>query len=258
MATRTLDTRRERMVTIMVIPLMSCSARLPIYVLFAAALFAGHRGLIVWSLYLLGIVLAIGAAKVFSTLLFRGESAHFVMELPPYRLPTVRGIALHAWERSWEFIKRAGGIIFAASILLWGLANLPPGVEYAGRDSILGTVGAYIAPLLAPAGFGEWKAAVALIAGVGAKEAVISTLGVLYGVGEEGLVSVIRENFTPLSAFAFMVMTLIYIPCAATIAVIRRETGSWPWTLFAVGYTLVLGWLLATLAYRGGLLLGLG
>jgi ferrous iron transport protein B len=246
------------MVTIMVIPLMSCSARLPIYVLFAAALFAGHRGLIVWSLYLLGIILAIGAAKVFSTVLFRGESAHFVMELPPYRLPTFRGVMLHAWERSWEFIKRAGGIIFAASVLLWGLANLPPGVPYAARDSVLGKVGAAIAPVLAPAGFGQWKAAVALIAGIGAKEAVISTLGVLYGVGEEGLVSVIRENFTPLSAFAFMVMTLIYIPCAATIAVIRRETGSWGWTLFAVGYTLALGWVVATLVYQGGLLLGLG
>jgi ferrous iron transport protein B len=256
MATRTLDTRRERMITIMIIPLMSCSARLPVYILFAGALFASRAGLVVWSFYLWGIVLAVAAAKIFSAWVFRGESAHFVMELPPYRVPTFRGVFLHAWDRSWEFVKRAGGIIFAATTLLWGLANLPPGVAYASRDSFLGKVGTAIAPALAPAGFGEWKPAVALIAGIGAKEAVISTLGVLYGAAAGGLTDVLRSTFTPLSAYAFMLMTLIYIPCAATIAVIRRETRSWRWTLFAVGYTLTLGWLVATLLYQGGRLLG--
>jgi ferrous iron transport protein B len=256
MATRTLDTRRERMITIMLVPLMSCSARLPIYVLFAGAFFASHAGLVVWSFYLWGILLAVAAGKIFGTLVFRGESAHFVMELPPYRAPTFRGVFLHAWDRSWEFLKRAGGIIFAASAVLWGLANLPPGVAYASRDSFLGKAGSAIAPALAPAGFGAWKPAVALIAGIGAKEAVVSTLGVLYGAAAEGLTEVIRATFTPLSAYAFMLMTLIYIPCAATIAVIRRETGSWRWTLFAVGYTLILGWLVATLFYQGGRLLG--
>lgn len=258
MATRTLETRRERMITIMVIPLMSCSARLPIYVLFAAAFFAGRRGLVVWSLYVLGIVLAVAAAKIFSKVLFPGESAHFVMELPPYRVPTARGALLHAWERSREFVTRAGGIILAASVLLWGLANLPPGVAYASRDSVLGQAGALIAPAFRPAGFGDWEPAVALVAGVMAKEAVVSTLGVLYGAGREGLSNVLRATFTPLSAYAFMVMSLIYIPCAATIAVIRRETGSWRWTLFAAAYTIVLGWLMATLVYQGGRLLGLG
>ena len=258
MATRTLETRRERMITIMVIPLMSCSARLPIYVLFAGAFFSGRRGPVVWSLYVLGIVLAVVAAKVFSKVLFPGESAHFVMELPPYRIPTLRGALLHAWERSREFVARAGAIIFAASVLLWGLAHLPPGVAYASRDSILGQAGALIAPAFRPAGFGEWEPAVALVAGIIAKEAVVSTLGVLYGAGEEGLTTVLRATFTPLSAYAFMVMSLIYIPCAATIAVIRRETGSWRWTLFAVAYTIILGWLMATLVYQGGSLLGLG
>jgi len=258
MATRTLETRRERMTTIMVIPLMSCSARLPIYVLFAGAFFAGRRGLVVWSLYFLGIALAVTAAKLFGKILFPGESAHFVMELPPYRAPTFRGALLHAWERTREFVKRAGGIIFAASILIWGLANLPPGVAYAGRDSVLGTAGVAVAPALRPAGFGEWEPAVALVAGVAAKEAVVSTLGVLYGAGEKGLTAVLRTTFTPLSAYAFMVMSLIYIPCVATIAVIRRETGSWRWTLFAAGYTIILGWLTATLVYQGGRLLGLG
>lgn len=257
MATRTLETRRERMITVMVIPLMSCSARLPIYVLFAGAFFASRRGLVVWSLYLLGIVLAVIAAKLFSKILFPGESAHFVMELPPYRAPTVRGALLHAWERSREFVIRAGGIIFAASILIWGLSNLPPGVAYASRDSILGTAGAAVAPAFRPAGFGEWEPTVALVVGVVAKEAVVSTLGVLYGAGEEGLTAVLRNTFTPLSAYAFMVMSLIYIPCVATIAVIRRETGSWRWALFAAGYTIILGWLTATLVYQGGRLIGL-
>jgi ferrous iron transport protein B len=257
MATRTLETRRERMITIMVVPLMSCSARLPIYVLFVGAFFARYRGLVIWSLYSLGIVLAIGAAKIFSKTLFPGETAHFVMELPPYRMPTLRGALLHAWERTREFIKRAGGIILAAAILLWGLSNLPPGVAYASRDSVLGKLGAAIAPAFRPAGFGEWQPTVALIAGVMAKEAVVSTLGVLYAAGEEGLTNVLRTTFTPLSAYAFMVMSLIYIPCAATVAVIRRETRSWRWTLFAAGYTIILGWLVATLFYQGGRLLGL-
>ncbi len=257
MATRTLETRRERMITLMVVPLMSCSARLPVYALFGGAFFARDRGLVIWSLYVLGIALAVGAAKIFSITLFPGESAHFVMELPPYRMPTLRGALLHAWERTREFIKRAGGIILAASVLLWGLANLPPGVAYASRDSVLGKLGAAIAPALRPAGFGEWQPAVALVAGVMAKEAVVSTLGVLYAAGEKGLTNVLRTAFTPLSAYAFMVMSLIYIPCAATIAVIRRETGSWRWTLFAAGYTIILGWLMATLVYQGGRLLGL-
>ncbi len=258
MATRTLETRRERMITIMVIPLMSCSARLPIYVLFAGAFFAGRQGLVVWSLYTLGIVLALAAAKLFSKVLFPGESAHFVMELPPYRVPTLRGALLHAWERTREFVKRAGGIILAASILLWGLANLPPGVPYASAESLLGRLGATIAPALRPAGFGAWGPAVALVAGIMAKEAVVSTLGVLYGAGREGLATALRTVFTPLSAYAFMVMSLIYIPCVATVAVIRRETGSWRWTLFAAGYTIALGWVTATLVYQVGRLLGLG
>jgi ferrous iron transport protein B len=258
MATRTLESRRDRMITILVNPLMSCSARLPVYVLFVGVFFAAHQGLVIWSLYLLGVFLAIVMAKLFGRFLFPGETAHFVMELPPYRLPTLRGITTHMWERGWLFLKRAGGIIFAIVVLLWGLSNLPPGVEYAGKDSLVGIIGSAVAPVLAPAGFGEWEAAVALIFGFLAKEVVVGTMGVLYGTGEEGLAAVLGNTFTPLSAYAFMVMTLIYIPCMATIAVIKRETNSWRWTGFAVGYSLVLGWVAAVIVYQVGRLFGLG
>lgn len=258
LATRTLEARRDRMITILVNPLMSCSARLPVYVLFAGAFFTAHQGLVVWSLYLLGIVLAVVMAKAFGSTLFRGQTAHFVMELPPYRLPTVRGTVIHMWERGRLFVKRAGGVIFGIVIVLWGLSNLPPGVEYAGEGSFVGYIGKAVAPVFAPAGFGEWQSAVALIFGFLAKEVVVGTFGVLYGVGEEGLKTVVQQHFTPLSAYAFMVMTLIYTPCLATVAVIKRETGSWGWTLFAVAYSLILGWMMAVAVYQIGSLLGLG
>ena len=258
LATRTLEARRDRMITILVNPLMSCSARLPVYVLFAGAFFTAHQGFAVWSLYLLGIVLAVVMAKVFGSTLFRGQTAHFVMELPPYRLPTVRGTVIHMWERGRLFLKRAGGIIFGIVIVLWGLSNLPPGVEYAGENSFVGYIGRAVAPIFGPAGFGEWQSAVALIFGFLAKEVVVGTFGVLYGAGEEGLKTVVQQHFTPLSAYAFMVMTLIYTPCMATVAIIKRETGSWGWTLFAVAYSLILGWTMAVVVYQVGLLLGLG
>jgi ferrous iron transport protein B len=257
MATRTLEARRDRMITILINPLMSCSARLPVYVLFAGALFTAHQGLVVWSLYLLGIVLAVIMAKLLGSTLFRGETAHFVMELPPYRLPTLRGTVIHMWERGRLFLKRAGGVIFGIVIVLWGLSSLPPGVEYAGENSLVGYLGKIVAPIFVPAGFGEWQSAVALVFGFIAKEVVVGTFGVLYGVGEGGLTTVIGQHFTPLSAYAFMVMTLIYTPCMATVAVIKRETGSWGWTLFAVGYSLALGWIIAVAVYQIGLLLGL-
>jgi ferrous iron transport protein B len=257
MATRTLEARRDRMITILVNPLMSCSARLPVYVLFAGAFFTAHQGFVIWSLYFLGIFLAIIIAKLFGSTLFRGETAHFVMELPPYRMPTARGTLIHMWERGRLFLRRAGGVIFGIVVVLWGLSNLPPGVEYAGEKSFIGYLGKAVAPVFGPAGFGEWQSAVALIFGFLAKEVVIGTLGVLYGVGEEGLKTAVQQHFTPLSAYAFMVMTLIYTPCMATVAVIKRETGSWGWTFFAIAYSLILGWLTAVIVYQGGSLLGL-
>lgn len=258
MATRTLENKEDRLVTILVNPLMSCAARLPVYVLFAGAFFAAHQGLVVFSIYLLGIVLAVIVAKIFKKFLFKGKTAPFVMELPPYRVPTLKGLLIHMWERGSLFVRKAGTIILGVVVLVWILSSLPAGVEYASAESYIGRLGSAVAPILKPAGFGTWEAASALIFGILAKETVVGTLGVVYGAEGDALFEAIRQHFTPLSAYAFMVMTLIYIPCVATIAAIRRETNSWKWTFFAIGYTLVLGWLMAVLVYQGGRILGLG
>jgi ferrous iron transport protein B len=251
MATRTLESQKDRILTILVNPLMSCSARLPIYVLFAGAFFPRNQGLVIFSLYLLGIILAVLVARVFKGIFFKGEAAPLIMELPPYRLPTVKGVLVHMWERSSLFLRKAGTIIFLGVVLIWFLASLPFGVQYASQQSVIGTLGAVFAPLLKPAGFGFWQAGVALSFGILAKEVVVGTLGTLYGVEEMGLTGVIQTQFTPLSAYAFMVMALVYIPCIAAIATIKRET-NWRWTGLAVGYSLVLGWGLAVLIYQIG------
>ncbi|MDI3519124.1 MAG: ferrous iron transport protein [Caldanaerobacter sp.] len=258
MATRTLENKEDRLVTILVNPLMSCAARLPVYVLFAGAFFAENQGLVVFSIYLLGIVLAVIMAKIFKKFLFKGKTAPFVMELPPYRVPTLKGLLIHMWERGSLFVRKAGTIILGVVVLVWILSSLPAGVEYASAESYIGRLGSAVAPILKPAGFGTWEAASALIFGILAKETVVGTLGVVYGAEGDALFEAIRQHFTPLSAYAFMIMTLIYIPCVATIAAIRRETNSWKWTFFAIGYTLVLGWLMAVLVYQGGRILGLG
>ncbi len=258
MATRTLENPKDRIITILVNPLMSCSARLPIYVLFAGALFSAHQGTVIFSLYLLGVVLAIALARLFKTLFFKGEPSPLVMELPPYRMPTWKSVLFNTWHRSMIFVKKAGTIIFGTVVLIWFLASFPLGVEYASQHSIVGRLGTLLAPIFKPAGFGFWQAAVALFFGILAKEVVVGTLGTLYGTEEEKLGAMVAQHFSPLTAYAFMVMSLVYIPCIATIGVIKRETNSWKWTGFAVGYSLFLGWLLAVLIYQGGRLLGLG
>jgi ferrous iron transport protein B len=257
MATRTLESKEDRLVTILVNPLMSCAARLPVYVLFAGAFFARNQGFVVFSIYLLGIVLAIIMAKIFKKFLFKGKTSPFIMELPPYRIPTAKGLFIHMWERGSLFVRKAGTIILGVVILVWILSSLPAGVEYASAESYIGRLGSAVSPILKPAGFGTWEAASALIFGILAKETVVGTLGVVYGAEGDALIQAIRQHFTPLSAYAFMVMTLIYIPCVAAIAAIRRETNSWKWTFFAIGYTLILGWLMAVLVYQGGRMLGL-
>jgi ferrous iron transport protein B len=252
MATRTLESNKDRILTILVNPLMSCSARLPIYILFAGAFFSHHQGLVIFSLYLLGIALAVMVARIFKGIFFKGEAAPLIMELPPYRLPTLKGVIVHMWQRSSLFLRKAGTIIVVGVVIIWVLASLPFGVEYASQESVIGMVGSVFAPLLKPAGFGFWQAGVALLFGILAKEVVVGTLGTLYRVEGSGLIGVIQNQFTPLSAYAFMVMSLIYIPCIAAIATIKRET-NWRWTLLAVGYSLVLGWILAVAIYQIGI-----
>jgi ferrous iron transport protein B len=249
MSCRTIENPKDRLTTILVTPLMSCGGRLPIYALFAAAFFTAYQGLVVFSMYAIGVILAILLAWLFRKRMLAGESGHFVMELPPYRLPTITGVLAHTWERGWAFLSRAGTIIFGAVLLIWLLDYLNT-LEHIGRA---------IAPVFAPAGFGQWPAAVALIFGVLAKEAVVGTFGTLFAgadtAGGFAQVMASQLGWTPLIAFAFMAMVLIYIPCVATLGIIKRETGSWKWTLFTVGYTLVLGWAAATLIYQIGSLI---
>ncbi len=258
MATRTLENKNDRLITILINPFMSCAARLPVYILFAGALFPNNAGLVVFSLYMLGIVIAIIMAKIFKKFLFPGEPSPFVMELPPYRIPTLKGILIHMWERGSSFIKKAGTIIFAVVVLVWVLSNFPWGVEYASKDSFVGMLGSILAPIFAPLGFGNWEAAASLVFGLLAKEVIVGTLGVIYSVGEASLSQTISQLWSPLSAYSFMVLTLLYVPCVAVIGAIKRETNSWKWTGFAVAYSLVIGWLAAFIVYQGGMLLGLG
>lgn len=256
MATRTLESEKDRILTIMLVPFMSCSARLPVYALFAAAFFSAYQGWVIFSLYLLGIVVAIITAFILKKTLFKGLSSSFVMELPPYRRPTVKGSLIHMWERGSLFIKKAGTIIFAASIVIWILSSLPVGVDYASQSSVIGSIGTVISPVFAPLGFGDWQSSVALIFGLLAKEVVVGTFGTLYGVDDAGLATTLHGTFTPLAAYSFLVFVLLYIPCLATFGAIKRETNSWKWPLFTAGYTMIVAWLVSFLIYNGGMLLG--
>lgn len=258
MATRTLDSKRDRIISILINPLMSCSARLPVYVVFAGALFSSHASTVVFSLYLMGIVMAVIMAGIFNKILFKGERSHFVMELPPYRFPTLKGVIIHMWEKVGAFLKKAGTIIFSVVVLIWVLANLPLGVEYASAESLIGQFGQLVAPIFAPLGFGSWQAASSLVFGILAKEVVVGTLGVVYAAGEGGLRAALTTNFSPLAAYSFLTMVLIYTPCIATLGAIKSETQSWKWPLITASYLFVLAWIVSFVIYQGGLLLGIG
>ncbi len=252
MACRTLESEKDRILTILINPFMSCSARLPIYVLFAGVFFQKNAGTVIFIMYVLGIIVAILTAIIFKKIFFKTEVAPLIMELPPYRMPTLKNVLIQMWERSFLFIKKAGTVIFAGVVLVWFLSSMPPGVEYASKDSWIGCLGRAFAPIFEPAGFGFWQAAVALIFGILAKEVVVGTLGTLYGVEEEGLSKILPKYFTKLSSFSFMVMSLLYIPCIASIGVIKSETGSWKWTAIAVFWSLFVGWTISVLFYQMG------
>ncbi|MFH1432559.1 MAG: ferrous iron transport protein B [archaeon] len=258
MATRTLDNEKDRILTMLIAPFMSCSARLPVYVLFVSAFFAESQGTIIFMIYLLGIAVAIFSGLLFKNTILKGLSSPFVMELPPYRWPTLKGAFIHMWERGSLFVKKVGTVIFVIVIVIWFLASMPWGVEYASQESVIGQIGGFIAPVFEPAGFGSWQAGVALLFGFAAKEVIVGTFGTLYGADEAGLSSAISGSFTPLSAAAFIVMALLYVPCVSVVLTIWRETNSWKWPLFVVVYTTVVAWVLAVVVYQGGVLLGLG
>ncbi|MFQ9726748.1 MAG: ferrous iron transport protein B [Clostridium perfringens] len=258
MSTRTLENKKDRMIAILINPFISCGARMPIYAVFVEAFFPTHQGLVLFSLYVLGIIVALISGKIFSKTLFKGESSYFVMELPAYRMPSIKNVFLLMWEKAGAFFKKAGMIIFPMMIVLWALSVLPLGVEPNSEHSILGMIGSFVAPLFLLAGYGTWQAGVSLITGILAKESVVATMGMVYAGVEEGeaLINVIQQVFTPLSAISFLVMTLLYTPCLAALGAIKRETNSMKWTIFSAVYTFVIALVLSTLVYQVGLLLG--
>ena len=258
MSTRTLENKKDRMIAILINPFISCGARMPIYAVFVEAFFTTHQGLVLFSLYVLGIIVALISGKIFSKTLFKGESSYFVMELPSYRMPSIKNVFLLMWEKAGAFFKKAGMIIFPMMIVLWALSVLPLGVEPNSEHSILGMIGSFVAPLFVLAGYGTWQAGVSLITGILAKESVVATMGMVYAGVEEGeaLINVIQQVFTPLSAVSFLVMTLLYTPCLAALGAIKRETNSMKWTIFSAVYTFVIALVLSTLVYQVGLLLG--
>lgn len=258
MSTRTLENKKDRMIAILINPFISCGARMPIYAVFVEAFFPTHQGLVLFSLYVLGIIVALISGKIFSKTLFKGESSYFVMELPAYRMPSIKNVFLLMWEKAGAFFKKAGMIIFPMMIVLWALSVLPLEVEPNSEHSILGMIGSFVAPLFVLAGYGTWQAGVSLITGILAKESVVATMGMVYAGVEEGeaLINVIQQVFTPLSAISFLVMTLLYTPCLAALGAIKRETNSMKWTIFSAVYTFVIALVLSTLVYQVGLLLG--
>jgi ferrous iron transport protein B len=263
MATRTLENRKDRLLTMLILPFMSCSARLPVYVLLVSIFFANHQGLVLLSVYLVGVLVAVVMARLFHAVVFKKQNIPFVMELPPYRWPTVRNMLNHTWGKSVQYLQKMGTVILVASILVWGLGYFPRPAE--GEDpetqlenSYIGRLGKLIEPALKPLGF-DWRAGISVITGMGAKEIVVSSMGVIYRVGADAdehsaaLKARIAEQqgFTPLTAYGFMIFILLYFPCVAVLVAIRREAG-WRWAVFTAFYTTAVAWLVAAAIYQVG------
>ncbi|MFB7642609.1 ferrous iron transport protein B [Peribacillus butanolivorans] len=258
MAARTIEQPKERLLTIILTPLMSCSARLTVYSLFVGAFFKQNQALIVLSLYLLGIILALTLAKIFSSTILKQASSFFVIELPPYRIPQLKTLLQSTWEKGKGFIRKAGTFIFGGSVVIWLLSYAgPSGFNVPMDESFLALIGGTIAPLLHPLGFGNWQAGAALLTGFLAKEVVVSTMNIIYVAPDlHTLQGVMADFFTPLSAYSFLAFILLYVPCLATVAVIRKETGSTKWTWFSIIYALAIAYIVSILIYQGGRLLG--
>ena len=308
MATRTLESEKDRVLTILITPFMSCSAKLPVYIILAGAFFGVRAGSVIFAIYFLGIILSIITGRLFRSTLLKGEDAPFVMELPPYRVPMLKSLLIHMWDRSKIFLKKMGKVILIGSIIVWALSVFPKNISYTidydsmineltasyeaelevadqalkpqialekdaallavqkaqqaehAEKSFIGRIGKMAAPLFAPLGI-DWRGGVALLTGFVAKEIVVSTLGVLHAVGDEdtseALAKALRSTgMTPLSALSMMVFVLLYLPCLASIAAIRRETGSYKWMSFSIAYSTTLAWIMAFIVYQGGKLLG--
>lgn len=269
MATRTLENRRDRMMTMLIIPFISCSARLPVYILLVSAFFQKNQGLVLLSIYFIGILLAIFTSIVLSKTLFAKSSVPFVMELPPYRMPTIRNTTVHMWNKAGQYLKKMGTIILFASVLIWALGYYPQRHETVTpvehfENSYIGQLGKAVEPVIAPLGF-DWKMGVSIITGLAAKEIVVSSMGILYHAGEDtnehskSLVTSLQKEknsagvnvFTPLVAYGFILFILIYFPCMAVIAAIRKEAG-WKWAVFTIFYTTMLAWLVSFCVYQVG------
>ena len=272
MATRTIESRRSRLITMLVLPMMSCSARLPIYIMITGTFFAlQYRSIIMLSLYAIGILMAVIISRLFSKYVIKGEDTPFVMELPPYRFPTSKAIIRHTWEKGKQYLKKMGGIILVASIIVWALGYFPHNDQLDNQaqqeQSYIGRIGKAIEPVFRPQGF-DWKLDVGLLAGVGAKEIVASTMGVLYSndssVAESDNADndtakytrlrrqMLSDGITPLTAYSYLLFVLLYIPCVATIAAIKNESGSWKWALFGALYTTALAWIVSAAIYQVG------
>ena len=283
MATRTIESRKSRLITILVIPLMSCAGRLPIYILLVGAFFPRHGGLVMLGLYALGIVLAVLSAKVMSRFI-KDDDLPFVMELPPYRVPTAKSVFRHTWEKGKQYLHKMAGIILICSIIIWFLGYFPNHKAYdtvaeQQENSYIGYIGKAIEPVLEPLGF-DWRMGVGILSGIGAKELVVSSLGVMYSADEEEYESMsaaaagdaasespapvpdgdtmlqraLQRHMTPASALAFMVFVLLYFPCIATFVAIKQEAGGWKWAIGSAVYTVVLAWVMAFAVYRIALL----
>ena len=260
LASRTIENRKSRLVTILINPLMSCSARLPIYLLLVGVFFPHHASLVLLSIYSLGIILAVVMARLFSRFLVKGDDTPFVMELPPYRMPTSKAIFRHTWEKGAQYLHKMGGVIMVASIIIWVLGYFPRPSESMDlaqqqENSYIGRIGKAIEPAIEPLGF-DWKLGIGILSGVGAKELVVSSLGVLYADDAEADQTTLAQRLpiTPLVAYGYMVFILLYFPCVATLAAIRQEAGGWKWAAFAAAYTTVLAWIMSFAVYQiGGL-----
>lgn len=256
MATRTIENEKDRLLSILINPFVSCGARFPVYVLFASVFFKGYETLVTFSLYVLGIVVALLVAVIFRKTIFRENESHFIMELPVYRLPNLKSLFIHVWERVKGYLVKAGTIIFAASVILWFTLNFNTTGMVTINESFGASIGKLMAPIMAPLGFGSWQISLSLLTGMLAKEMIISNMAIVLGVtdGSTTFLTALSGTFEPLTAYVFMVFVLLYTPCVAVIAVIKRETNSWKWTGFSVIYQFVVAWLVAFLFYRVGLL----